>query len=326
MIRLKLAEANYRCKVIDHHDREYLWIDFADSPKELEERLLARGFKSVERVKPFTLARWRARAKTETDRIIQWCLDHKDKKTGDYKWRDRVWKYLKAYLYSASNGKCAFCETDTLIASPGDVEHFRPKARVEGEEEHRGYYWLAYRLENYLPSCGNCNTSGKANYFPVSGKRALSPDDDLRVESPDLLNPLDPDEEEPSEHLKFVAEPGEKGAGDEKPKPVGLVWSATHRGNQTIKILKLNRDPLLVSRAEHIYGFLQKLDNAYLDQLQLKKLGVERNCVGELIEKETSGRSEYCAAKLAAVPVWVKHWEERRALERQAFANMIKNF
>lgn len=139
MIRLKLTEPNFRCRVIDHHDRLFHWIGTAASAAELEARLLSKGFKAVENVKSFSLRRWRGRAKAETERVVKWCDDNRDRKTGDYEWRDSVWKYLKVYLFSISNGKCAFCETDTLAVSPGDVEHFRPKARVEGEETHRGY-------------------------------------------------------------------------------------------------------------------------------------------------------------------------------------------
>lgn len=39
-------------------------------------------------------------------------------------------KDVKKALERAQHGKCCFCESKVLHVSPGDVEHFRPKAAV----------------------------------------------------------------------------------------------------------------------------------------------------------------------------------------------------
>ena len=308
MRKFQVKAPNFRCKVIDYHDQAITWIGYAESEAELKSRL-PRGFKEVVNIKPFDLARWHKRAQTEIDNIVKWRAENNGKKTGEYDWRDTVWKYLKVYLFSVTNGKCAFCETDALTVSPGDVEHYRPKAAVEGDGTHLGYYWLAYSVENYLPSCGNCNSSGKMNKFPVSGTRAYGPNDDLKAEKPDLLNPFDPDDDPPSKHLEFVVGNVEN--------PLGTVGSATHRGKQTIEILKLNRQPLVDRRSKEILLFLKKLDEEYLLQLQLERAGENQDRVGNLIRELNTGGHEYSTAKFAAVRAWLKYWDERRAAERK---------
>jgi uncharacterized protein (TIGR02646 family) len=314
MRKFEVKPPNFRCKLIDHHDKEITWIGFAEAEKDLD-ALLQRGFKQLISKKKFDLARWQKRAQRETDNVIKWRGENETKKTGEYGWRDTVWKYLKAYLFSVTNGNCAFCETDALTVSPGDVEHYRPKAAVEGDETHKGYYWLAYSVENYLPSCGNCNSSGKMNKFPVSGTRAYGPDDDLKGEKPDLLNPFDADDDPPSKHLEFVVGNVEN--------PLGTVGGTTHRGKQTIEILKLNRQPLVDRRSRETLQFLQKLDEEYLNQLQSEHLGVKQDRVRDFITRLRKEGTEYYAAKIAAVPVWLKYWDERREAERKTINDAI---
>ncbi|MBG7614641.1 endonuclease [Brevundimonas sp. BAL450] len=55
------------------------------------------------------------------------------------------------------HGKCAYCESRYDITGPVDIEHFRPKGAVEGDDAHPGYWWLAGDWENLLPSCLDCN-------------------------------------------------------------------------------------------------------------------------------------------------------------------------
>jgi len=54
--------------------------------------------------------------------------------------------------------KCAYCESRYASTQDGDVEHFRPKLRVQGKQpESPGYYWLANDWDNLLLSCQHCN-------------------------------------------------------------------------------------------------------------------------------------------------------------------------
>jgi hypothetical protein len=100
---------------------------------------------------------------------------------------NNVWSALKLWLREhAYNGKCAYCETK-LTRDPGHAEHYRPKGRVQYDEQkvgslkvaetidgagkscpHPGYFWLAYHWKNLAPSCFMCNAGeGKGDRFPA---------------------------------------------------------------------------------------------------------------------------------------------------------------
>lgn len=73
-------------------------------------------------------------------------------------------------------GKCAYCERFYKL----DVEHYRPKGEVRGEDNDlisaTGYYWLGYEWSNLLPACISCNRDGgKNSKFPyVNGGTAVN--------------------------------------------------------------------------------------------------------------------------------------------------------
>lgn len=115
----------------------------------------------------------------------------------------RMWTRLRPYLSELSYNKCWYIE----CLNPGtddDVDHFRPKAEISEEPGHPGYYWLAFDWRNFRLSCHRANrprrnpltneTGGKAAHFPLVGTsiRAFSPNDNLRLEFPGLLDPTDP--------------------------------------------------------------------------------------------------------------------------------------
>ena len=102
---------------------------------------------------------------------------------------------VKNRLKTAQHDKCCYCEGKFLAASPGDVEHFRPKKGAKqgpGKPvEPPGYYWLAYSWSNLYFSCEVCNRSGKGSYFPLKGplKRARFHTDNINDEHPLILDP-----------------------------------------------------------------------------------------------------------------------------------------
>ena len=97
-------------------------------------------------------------------------------------WESDIWKGIRKWLTEyIFHHKCAYCETPDA-GHIEDAEHFRPKGQVrtksgivktfhvDGTTEitHPGYFWLAYRWENLLPSCNTCNRyGGKKDAFPV---------------------------------------------------------------------------------------------------------------------------------------------------------------
>lgn len=157
------------------------------------------------------------------------------------------------------NNKCAYCESDGSASAPFQVEHFRPKAKTEEDDNHNGYYWLAYEWSNLILGCSSCNRA-KGNYFPVKGTRIVKPlvdeftslpltnylkidSDELKGEEAILLNP---EIDEVENHFYFI--------------PNGEVVGIDNRGKVTIEKLQLNRQPLRIWR--------KKIVDSYLDEMQ----------------------------------------------------------
>lgn len=135
------------------------------------------------------------------------------------------WKQAKVPYAKAQHAKCGYCEAK-IGADPkgGDVEHYRPKGRVDELLEHGeemaginlrdpkkprrtqpiglGYWWLAYRWDNYLLACGTCNEKWKGCLFPIAGGRTTGPSRKGWGSEQALL--LDPyGSYDPAEHLTF---------------------------------------------------------------------------------------------------------------------------
>ena len=117
--------------------------------------------------------------------------------------RQQIWRDLGERLAILSNNKCWYSESLNPM-SDKNVDHFRPKGRVEEDPTHEGYWWLAFAFENFRYSSQWCNqrrvedgsSGGKADHFPLltNGIRARVETDDLALEDPELLDPTDPDD------------------------------------------------------------------------------------------------------------------------------------
>lgn len=143
---------------------------------------------------------------------------------------------VKEALGKLFHGKCAYCESFYSSIQPVDVEHFRPKGKVEGDDVHPGYWWLAMEWTNLLPSCIDCNrrrnqrtpkpdlldlvqltrdgdlnrtkqlATGKACAFPLAedGVRCTMPPGSEPALTAEKALLLDPTRDDPEEHLVFV--------------------------------------------------------------------------------------------------------------------------
>ena len=169
-----------------------------------------------------------------------------------------------------------------------DVDHYRPKAKVEEDTEHTGYWWLAYDWRNLLYSCRYCNQEHKKNFFPLlkGGIRARVPEDELTDERPALLNP-------------YV---------DDAEKCFGYEWvrSAQHmvevtgvdcegRGRTSIQVLGLNRYTLAEQRAE-VIGHLRTLARtmeALLYRAETEQVGALVARAGAKIREATAARKQF---------------------------------
>jgi 5-methylcytosine-specific restriction endonuclease McrA len=113
------------------------------------------------------------------------------------------WVAFRTAFETLSHCKCWYTESK----NPGtddDIDHFRPKGRVEEDENHGGYYWMALDWTNFRLSCHRANrlrraqetgkTHGKSDHFPLQdpSKRARTPTESLAAEAPLILDPCDP--------------------------------------------------------------------------------------------------------------------------------------
>lgn len=115
-----------------------------------------------------------------------------------------AWKEIKQELAKLFNFKCWYTESPQQ-GTDVDVDHYRPKKRVaevsDKDKPHPGYWWLAFKLENYRYSCIVANRrrrdvetdkiGGKADHFPILNEqnRAWTPTCDCNEEQPTLLDP-----------------------------------------------------------------------------------------------------------------------------------------
>ncbi len=147
-------------------------------------------------------------------------------KSGDFQ---ALWAEIKDTYIELQHSKCAFCEKPLEGRIEQDVEHFRPKAKVEpwavpsdlipefieagvsiaqpddGSSEP-GYRFLAYHPFNYAAACKPCNSVLKKNFFPVAKPRkteAKRPPS-LAAEKPLLIYPIGQLDEDPETLITFI--------------------------------------------------------------------------------------------------------------------------
>lgn len=151
---------------------------------------------------------------------------------------------VREVLARLQHNKCCYCERETS----GQIDHFRPKRSVRqskgSNRVHPGYYWLAYRWDNLLLACEDCNLK-KSDCFPLEdpGHRARNHLDHLDGEAPLLLNPYEV--ADPGEHLTFDG---------------SACRPRTARGRETVTLLELNR-PVLQDERQRVLNTLEILSD-----------------------------------------------------------------
>lgn len=139
------------------------------------------------------LTDWRGKARGRTEELpLAW------DRANPPQLADAIWKSYKDVLHEAGGAKCMYCE------SPGElgalqVDHYRPlrgnhKTLASCDRQsHTGYYWLAYKEENFVLTCQPCNRA-KSNSFPIEGKRCYDREIGIEaldaVEMPLIVNPF----------------------------------------------------------------------------------------------------------------------------------------
>lgn len=175
---------------------------------------------------------------------------------------------------------------DFNASQPVDVEHYRPKGEVEDDPAHTGYWWLAMRWDNLLPSCIDCNrrrrqvtaslgmtldeleaefhegqtkASGKKDAFPTrNGVWARTEADTISGEQPLLI---DPTRTSPEEHIAWPVDA-------EISVAVPIVDAGGHasaEGVASIHVYGLNRMGLAQERTKLLLELRQR--EARINQL-----------------------------------------------------------
>ena len=68
---------------------------------------------------------------------------------------------IKRALEIETSGKCVYCESKVKHNSHGDIEHILPKNKDARPD-------LCFSWENLTLACGQCNQSGKGDYYSVA--------------------------------------------------------------------------------------------------------------------------------------------------------------
>lgn len=194
----------------------------------------------------------------------------------DFHLKKEIDDHLKQILEKEFEGKCGYCESRIESYSLAVVDRFRPYNGVrDGRTYYKDlYWWLTYDWDNLIYSCLECSQY-KSNYFPVKGKRALSPEHLLVEEKKQLINPCI---EDPFDHIKC--------------DPKGIFIGLTEEGNQTIELLKLNRSSL-IERRSYVIQELQKVLDSISQTVVNNRIGFVRSVYEKSAELEFIN-AQYC--------------------------------
>jgi uncharacterized protein (TIGR02646 family) len=205
---------------------------------------------------------------------------------------------VRKALRSLFHGKCAYCEAFYDDTQTEDVEHFRPKGRIDtpSGKLYPGYWWLAATWSNLLPSCARCNRRntvklydgstvhiGKGNRFPIDDetKRARKEND----ESKELELLINPCVDDPKEYFQFEVK-------DQicliRPRTAIEMELAYRRASTSIEVYGLNRAGLVKQRSRYLLRLRISLKNLELWTQVLDQVDADLAArVSERIAEET---------------------------------------
>lgn len=169
--------------------------------------------------------------------------------------------------------KCFYCESTSEVGAKLQVEHYRPKAKVDKKDtdgiDHNGYFHLGLEWSNLLLSCSICNgVNGKGTRFPILYNRVdqhnpveknyrlnrlnlLATSSHLSSEGTLLLNP---EIENPDNHLTYESD--------------AKIIGKTFKGEKSIEIYNLNRPLLKKARFNVLNELVNSLNIIILSDKQ----------------------------------------------------------
>lgn len=225
-------------------------------------------------------------------------------------------------LRSLFNGKCAYCEFVYDVGYTEDIEHYRPKARIDVvgaagvTSIHPGYWWLGSSWANLLPSCKRCNVSkwlelydgrrvkaGKGNLFPLADETTRANVENGETAETALL--LNPNIDDPADYLTFSIV-------DERclvvPKGQDQASLEFRRAQTSIDIYGLNRQPLVKQRTERYIELAAAITNlVIIIQLYDRALPEERAVIDQRLRDEKARIAKSFAGDAAhsAMAAWL---------------------
>jgi hypothetical protein len=186
------------------------------------------------------------------------------------------------------------------------VDHYRPKGRIKqdlGANPEGGYWWLAFKWENYR-ICGQLLNVKKGDLFPiVEGTRCTAADPvSLALEAPVLIDPR-------SEQTRLISYEKDEDACIAV-VAAGINEPDISRANTTIEIMGLNLRPRLNEKRNEFWDkCLMKIaeyQNATGPQaLRVVYQSSAKSALKSMIryEAEFSSVSEACIRKNAPEPL-----------------------
>ncbi|MCB9234232.1 MAG: hypothetical protein H6581_21425 [Bacteroidia bacterium] len=220
---------------------------------------------------------------------------------------------VKEQLKADQFNKCVYCEAIFSHTSPGDVEHFRPKAAVKqgakGRLEYPGYYWLAYDWDNLFYSCEICNRSWKKNIFPLKeGVERVRDHRSATCEAVEDTLLIHPTLENPEDHITFEGH---------IPKP----RDGSEKGRKSISVLGLKRKDLNDARRECLQNVqLGKILASYIEKTPFSTLSTN-----EKIElKKAINQQGISDIELEEILVQTLQVAKNGAKSNHPFAGMIR--
>jgi uncharacterized protein (TIGR02646 family) len=232
--------------------------------------------------------------------------------------RSHIWSELKETLKRHAHEKCWYCESSAHRIM-GDIDHHRPKNKVEQCPDHPGYWWLAFNWRNYRYCCERCNrldtdhstgkVGGKHTHFPLWDETKRVYDecdlDDLRLEAPLLLDPTEPDD---PLLLTFDLDGTARPACDQQQCPQDYQRAVT-----SIELYHLNHTDLKKRRQFEVcyeVSELVKRVDKYLLKWQNDRSNIDARIIyveaTKKLKKMICERAEYSAAARAALKTFRK--------------------
>lgn len=192
---------------------------------------------------------------------------------------------VRHQLIEDQHYKCAYCEC-RLSHKYNDVEHYRPKS---------SYYWLGHTWNNLMYACPRCNRSYKKTQFPLAqgSVRAISPQDDITLEHPLIVNPTT---DNPATHIKFNRH---------------IAVGVTAEGKKTIEIFHLNdadECPELIFDRERLYeryknerDKLKVLEHLHLTQADIDDINKAIELTNKSINDMTSPNNPFSGMLISQI-------------------------